>query len=174
MFAPLFCQERQPVSSVFHIPTGFMHSSARDGGQHGFSTDRETVYSMQHKYIDSLPQCGIHAKLAPSGGRGKLCPEPVPPTKLIPNADLFKQHFNGYILFIHYSTSLFSHPSLFSFRSRRACHCVRRRRVQRIYGSGEMYWMTFPWPWPKVMAVASISKNMLICAIKWEPLIGSL
>ena len=28
---------------------------------------------------------------------------------------------------------------------------------QRIYGSGEMYWMTFegfPWPWPKVMAVA--------------------
>ena len=52
--------------------------------------------SMQHKFIDSLPQCG----------RGKLCPEPVPPTKLIPNADLFKQHFNGYILFIHYSTSL--------------------------------------------------------------------
>ena len=63
--------------------------------------------SMQHKYIDSLPQCGVHAKLAPSGGRGKLCPEPVPPTKLIPNADLFKQQFfNGYILFIHYSTSL--------------------------------------------------------------------
>ena len=52
--------------------------------------------SMQHKYIDSLPQCG----------RGKFCPEPVPPLKLIPNADLFKQHFNGYILFIHYSTSL--------------------------------------------------------------------
>ena len=93
MFAPLFCQERQPVSSVFHIPTGFMHSSARDGGQHGFSTVKQSV---QHKYIDSLPQCG----------RGKLCLEPVPPTKLIPNADLFKQHFNGYILFIHYSTSL--------------------------------------------------------------------
>ena len=29
--------------------------------------------------------------------------------------------------------------------------------VQRIYGSGEMYWMTFPWPWPKVTAVTSIS-----------------
>ena len=26
----------------------------------------------------------------------------------------------------------------------------------------------------KVMAVASISKNLLVCAIKWEPLIGSL
>ena len=46
--------------------------------------------------------------------------------------------------------------------------------VQRIYGSGEMYWMTFPWTWPKVTAVASISKNLLVCAIKWEPLIGSL
>ena len=46
--------------------------------------------------------------------------------------------------------------------------------AQRIYGSGEMYWMTFPWPWPKVTAVASISKNLLLCAIKWEPLIGSL
>ena len=38
---------------------------------------------------------------------------------------------------------------------------------QRIYGSGEMYWMTFLWPWPKVTAVASISKNLLVCAIKW-------
>ena len=46
--------------------------------------------------------------------------------------------------------------------------------AQRIYGSGEMYWMTFPWPWPKVTAVASISDNLLVCAIKWEPLIGSL
>ena len=46
--------------------------------------------------------------------------------------------------------------------------------AQRIYGSGEMYWMTFPWPWPKVKAVASISKNVLFCAIKWEPLIVSL
>ena len=46
--------------------------------------------------------------------------------------------------------------------------------AQRIYGSGEMYWVTFQWPWPKVTAVASISKNLLVCAIKWEPLIGSL
>ena len=46
--------------------------------------------------------------------------------------------------------------------------------AQRIYGSGEMYWMTFPWPWPKVMAVASISKNLLVWAIKWELLIKSL
>ena len=29
-----------------------------------------------------------------------------------------------------------------------------------------MYWMTFPWPWPKVTAVASISKNLLVCAMK--------
>ena len=44
--------------------------------------------------------------------------------------------------------------------------------AQRIYGSGEMYWMTFLWPWPKVTAVRSISKDLLACAIKWEPLIG--
>ena len=37
-----------------------------------------------------------------------------------------------------------------------------------------MYWMTFPWPWPKLTAVASISINLLVCTIKWEPLIGSL
>ena len=43
--------------------------------------------------------------------------------------------------------------------------------AQRIYGSGELYWMTFPWPWPKVTAVASISQNVLVCAIKWEPLL---
>ena len=46
--------------------------------------------------------------------------------------------------------------------------------AQRIYGSREMHWMTFQWLWPKVTAVASISKNLLVCAIKWEPLIGSL
>ena len=46
--------------------------------------------------------------------------------------------------------------------------------AQRIYGSGELYWMTFPWPWPKVTAVASFSQNVLVCTIKWEPLIGSL
>ena len=43
-----------------------------------------------------------------------------------------------------------------------------------IYGSGEMYLITFPWPWPKVTAVALISKNLLVCVIKWEPLIESL
>ena len=46
--------------------------------------------------------------------------------------------------------------------------------AQRIYGSGELYWMTFPWPWSKVTAVASISQHVLVCAIKWEPLIRSL
>ena len=30
---------------------------------------------------------------------------------------------------------------------------------QKIYRSGKMYWMTSPWPWPKVAAVASISKK---------------
>ena len=49
-----------------------------------------------------------------------------------------------------------------------------RYLAQRIYGSREMYWMTLSWPWPKVTAVASISQNLLVCAIKWEPLIGSL
>ena len=48
------------------------------------------------------------------------------------------------------------------------------KTAQRIYGSGEMYSMTFSWPWPKVTVVASIIKNLLVCAIKWEPLIGSL
>ena len=36
---------------------------------------------------------------------------------------------------------------------------------QRIYRSGEMYWMTFPWPRPKVMAVALIGKNLFVCMI---------
>ena len=49
-----------------------------------------------------------------------------------------------------------------------------RYLAQRIYGSGEMYWMTFPWPWPNYMDVASISKNLLVCVIKWELLIRSL
>ena len=34
----------QPVSSSFHIPTGFAHNSGHAGGLRGFSTDRETVY----------------------------------------------------------------------------------------------------------------------------------
>ena len=45
---------------------------------------------------------------------------------------------------------------------------------QSIYRSGEMYWMTFPCPCPKVMAMALISKNLLVRTIKWEPLIWSL
>ena len=45
---------------------------------------------------------------------------------------------------------------------------------QRIDMSGKMYWMIFPWPWPKVTAVASIRTNLLVCAIKWELLIRSL
>ena len=45
---------------------------------------------------------------------------------------------------------------------------------QRIYRSGEMYWMTFWWPWPRVMAVALICTYLLVCTIKWETLIQSL
>ena len=37
---------------------------------------------------------------------------------------------------------------------------------QSIYRSGEMYCMTFPWPWPTVKALALISKNLLVCIIK--------
>ena len=43
--------------------------------------------------------------------------------------------------------------------------------AQRIYRCGKIYWMTFPWPWSKVTAVASISKKLLVCMIKLEPLI---
>ena len=46
--------------------------------------------------------------------------------------------------------------------------------AQRIYRSGQIDWVTFSRPWPKVTAVTSISKNLLVCAIKWETLIGSL
>ena len=45
---------------------------------------------------------------------------------------------------------------------------------QRIYRSREMYWMTFQWPWPKVTAWGSTSKNLFVCMIMWEPLIQSL
>ena len=34
--------------------------------------------------------------------------------------------------------------------------------------------MNFPWPWPKATAVASISKNLLVCTTKWESFIRSL
>ena len=45
-----------------------------------------------------------------------------------------------------------------------------RYLAQRIYGSGEIYWMTFPWPWPKVMARASENIFRLQCkrgSSKW-------
>ena len=45
---------------------------------------------------------------------------------------------------------------------------------QRKYMSGEMYWMSFLWPWPEVTTVALINKNVLVCKIKWEPLNQSL
>ena len=41
-------------------------------------------------------------------------------------------------------------------------------------GLGQMYWMTFRWPWLKVTAVTLINKNLLVCRIKWEPLNQSL
>ena len=42
---------------------------------------------------------------------------------------------------------------------------------QRKYRFGGMHWMTFPWPWPKITVVALMKKNVLVSAIKWEPLI---
>ena len=44
----------------------------------------------------------------------------------------------------------------------------------RKYGSRKMYWVTFWWLWPKVMAVTLINKNLLVCRVKWEPLNQSL
>ena len=45
MFEPLLWQKKgQPVSSLFHIPTGFAHNSGLVDGLRGFPTDRETVY----------------------------------------------------------------------------------------------------------------------------------
>ena len=43
----------------------------------------------------------------------------------------------------------------------------------RKYRSGKMYWMTFLWPWPKVTAGA-LTRKLLLCRIKWEPLNQSL
>ena len=39
-----FGKKGQPVSSLFHIPTGFAHNAGHAVGLRGFSTDRETVY----------------------------------------------------------------------------------------------------------------------------------
>ena len=41
-----------------------------------------------------------------------------------------------------------------------------RYLAQRIYGSGEMYWMTFPWPWPKVLVNFLQSFRMCIFKVK--------
>ena len=77
------------------------------------------------------------------------------------------------------------------FRRVRRHHRVRRRnhfclsRQNRLsltldiwhkeyMGLGKCTGLTFLWPWPQVTAVASISKKLLLCAIKWEPLIRSL
>ena len=38
-------------------------------------------------------------------------------------------------------------------------YCVSCISSMLPYGSGEMYWMTFPWPWPKVTDVTLINKN---------------
>ena len=46
----------QPISSLFHIPTGFTHNSGHAGGLRSFSTDRETVYR------NCLPLCTMGRK----------------------------------------------------------------------------------------------------------------
>ena len=45
---------------------------------------------------------------------------------------------------------------------------------QSKYRSKKMYWMTFLWPWPKVMAMALVNENLLFCWIMCEPLNQSL
>ena len=45
---------------------------------------------------------------------------------------------------------------------------------QRKYRYGKMYWTTSPWPWPKVMAVALINKNLLVCTRTTQPIITEL
>ena len=43
---------------------------------------------------------------------------------------------------------------------------------QRKYRYGKMYWMAFPWHWPKVTAVAlSYKKKMFVCTMRWKLLI---
>ena len=51
-----FGKKGQPVSSLFHIPTGFAHNCENAGGLRGFSTDRETVY------WNCLPLCTMGRK----------------------------------------------------------------------------------------------------------------
>ena len=50
----------------------------------------------------------------------------------------------------------------------------RRYLGQRNDISVEMYWMTFLWSWPKVMAVALMNRKLLVCTIKSEPVIKSV
>ena len=53
-----------------------------------------------------------------------------------------------------------THTTTMTFRF--SCGILKFRHLgQRKYRSGEMYWMTFPWPWPKVMAVALIKNACL-------------
>ena len=69
---------------------------------------------------------------------------------------------------------------MFSVRFYRGVRISVRRRKdfcfsrQRKYRSGKMYWMTFWWPWPKVITVTQMNKNLHVCRIKWEPLNQSL
>ena len=51
-----FGKKGQPVSSLFHIQTGFAHNSGHAGGLRGFSTDRETAYR------NCLPLCTMGRK----------------------------------------------------------------------------------------------------------------
>ena len=73
---------------------------------------------------------------------------------------------------------------MFSVRFRRVRVHVRRRKNFSLSRQNRSSWnfdirhkeymglgKCTGWPFP---AVASISKNLLVCAIKWEPLIGSL
>ena len=85
-----------------------------------------------------------------------------------------QSHPNLGWLFVFSSFPLRQPPQqLLSFTSK-SFELNLRYLAHRIYVSGEMCWMTCWWPWPKVTAVASISQNLLVCTIKWEPFIGLL
>ena len=105
-----------------------------------------------------LKQCGL-IKSPQSGVT--LCFQFVSATNASAAATTFASHF---CVCVRKNISLTSKPFELDLRY----------LAQRIYGSGEMYWVTFLWPWPKVTPVTSISKNLLVCGIKSEPLIGSL
>ena len=83
-----------------------------------------------------------------------------------------KVYFFLYNLWLHLSHLVWGDYVFSSFlQPQRLClnlTCLEQRK------SGEMYWMTFPRPWLKVTVVALINKNLLVCRIKWEPLIQSL